>query len=227
MKKLFTLLVISTLLLVGCNKGKKETTQKDKKKVVETQEKKPVEVEKKEEYIDDNPIVVGIYDMNDNLVSENYYTENVYRKDIVFSTFFTNDETLMSGYMKWKWLQYYNQYTNIDDYKIGYNISFYAGDEYYSDNIITITDEGVFNPFFYVYIYDDINQEDGSWYSHLTKDDVKDYNIFTSIKIFLVESDRITSPIKLTVFTYNGEEDFDEDGNYRGNSKYTININLT
>ena len=41
-----------------------------------------------------------------------------------------------------------------------------------------------------------------------------------------MEPGDITSPIKFTVFTYNGLEDFDENNNYRGNSKYEININL-
>ena len=223
MKKTLLILLIGIILLTGCNQKKKEKKQDINK---EPEIDVPLEPEV-DEYVDDNPIIVGLYENNYNLVPVDYYTANVRLKDIVFSTFYTNDEILMDGYMKWKWLQYYNNYTNIDDYKIGYNISFDVGDEHYSNNLIEITDEYVFNPYFYVYLYDDINQEDGVWYSHLTKEGVQDYNIFTSIKIFLVESDQITSPITLTVFTYNSEDDFDELGNYRGNSKYQINIHLT
>ena len=223
MKKTLLLLLIGIILLTGCNQ-KKATEKQDVKKEPEIDVPLEPEVD---EYVDDNPIVVGLYENYYNLVPADYYTANVRLKDIVFSTFYTNDEYLMDGYMKWKWLQYYNNYTDIDGYKIGYNISFDVGDEHYSNNLIEITDEYVFNPYFYVYLYDDINQEDGVWYSHLTKEGVQDYNIFTSIKIFLVESDQITSPITLTVFTYNSEDDFDELGNYRGNSKYQINIHLT
>ena len=225
-KKTLQLLLIGTIFLTGCNNKKVTDTKKDSKK--ESEVNVPVKKEeKKEVYVDDNPIIVGLYENNYKLASTDYYTANVRLKDIVFSTFYTNDETLMDGYMKWKWLQYYNKYTDINNYKIGYNISFDVGDEHYSKNITEITDEYIFNPYFYVYIYDDINQEDGSWYSHLTPNDVNDNTIFTSIKLFLVESDQITSPITLTVFTYDSEDDFDEDGQYRGNSKYQININLT
>ena len=219
MKKTIQLLLISLILLSGCGK-KNETKKEDINSNIEIDV--PLEPEE-DDYIDNNPITVGLYENNYKLVVDNYYTANVRLKDIVFSTFFTNDEFLMDGYMKWKWLQYYNNYTDIDNYKIGYNISFDVGDEHFSNNIIEITDEYIFNPYFYVYIYDDINQEDGSWYSHLTPNDVNDKTIFTSIKIFLVESDQITSPITLTVFTYKDDNDF-KDGYYRGNSFYTVEI---
>ena len=36
---------------------------------------------------------------------------------------------------------------------------------------------------------------------------------------------KVTSPITLKVFTYDDEEDFDEDGHYRGISSHTLIIN--
>ena len=36
----------------------------------------------------------------------------------------------------------------------------------------------------------------------------------------------ITSPIELTVFTYKDENDFDSFNHYRGNSSYTITIDI-
>ena len=83
-----------------------------------------------------------------------------------------------------------------------------------------------FEPYFYTYIYDDINQPDYTFYSHLEENDINDETIFSSIKIFLRDPSNITTPIDFTVFTYDDLEDFDENNNYRGNSKYEININL-
>ena len=46
----------------------------------------------------------------------------------------------------------------------------------------------------------------------------------TSIKLTAsVYVDEVISPIKLSVFTYD-QDDFDDSGNYRGNSIYTINV---
>ena len=82
----------------------------------------------------------------------------------------------------------------------------------------------IFNPYIFIYLYDDIHQPDGAWYSHV--ESMTDNTLFSSIKLTAIHNlNEITSPVTLTVFTYDTEDDFDEDGNYRGNSKYTININ--
>ena len=211
MKKIVLLFIV--LCLLGCSK---EETPKSITVIDE-----PVIEEVK--YVDNNPIIVGIYE-NDYRLVKDYYTSNTYGKDLFFTTYYTNDETIYGGSRKYKWYDYYNKYDDISDYKIGYNISFYVGDEFISKNITEITDEYVFNPYFYVYLYDDIHQVDGAWYSHITRDKVNDDTLFTSIKLYLVDSDKITSPITLTAFTYDSD-DFDSDGNYRGISKYSININ--
>ena len=220
-KKIQVILLLGFLILTGCNSKKEEIKKEKKENKPQKQEEVKIEEEK---YVDDNPITIGLYEDYSTLVKD-YYTDKTSLKDLFFSAFYTNDESIVQGYVKNRFLNYMNNYENVNDYKIGYTISFYVGDEYISKTITEITDEYVFNPYFYVYLYDDVNQEIGAWYSHLTKDDVKDYNIFTSIKLYLVEIDKVTSPIELTVFTYDTEDDFDDKGNYRGNSKYTININ--
>ena len=224
MKKIFQVSLLICLLFVsGCGKNNKQ----DKEKKIDTSKEpvEEVEVIEEDQYVDDNPIIVGLYDTNDTLVTE-YYTTKTNFKDLVFGVVYTNDEHLINGYTKYIWNYYYNNYTDIDNYKIGYNISFYNdNNELITKNITYVEDEYIVNPYFYVYLYDDINQVDGAWYSHLTKDDVKDNTIFTSIKLYLVQSEHISSPITLTAFTYDSDDDFDEDGNYRGNSKYTITIN--
>ena len=86
--------------------------------------------------------------------------------------------------------------------------------------------EFALTPYIYIYLYDDVHQPDGSWYSHITKDDYKEDTVFSSIKLYMAEkSEEITSPITVKVFTYDSEEDFDEEGNYRGISSHTLTIN--
>lgn len=51
-----------------------------------------------------------------------------------------------------------------------------------------------------IYLYDDIHQPDGAWYSHLTEDDVNDDTVISSVKITAGEHiDEVTS-IKLTAY---------------------------
>lgn len=216
MKKIL-LLILIILLVTGCN-NKSESEEN----VVETIDEV---VEKEEEkYVDDNPIIVGLYENDISLIKE-YTTSKESFKDLIFSVYYTNDDILENNNQKYNWNKYYNQYSNIDDYKIGFSFKFYSGQEKIEKTILG-PDTYAFNPYFYIYIYDDINQPDGTFYTHIESEEVKEDTIFSSIKIYLVEVDKITSPIEFTVFTYNGEEDFDEFNNYRGNSKYTIKINL-
>ena len=212
MKRIFVLLIV--LLLLGCsnNEVKEESIE----------EIEPVE-EVKEVYKDDNPIVVGLYGDNNKLVTD-YYTYKTGYKDLVFTAYYTNDESLIGGTLKSVWYNYYNKYSNIDKARIGYNITFNVEDKTISKNITFVDNEYIFDPYFYVYLYDDIHQN-SSWYSHITKEQDTDSTMYTSIKLYLVEIEKVTSPITLTVFTYDSDDDFDESGNYRGNSKYQIQIN--
>ena len=72
---------------------------------------------------------------------------------------------------------------------------------------------------------DDVNLVPGKPYYHITQDVMYDYTIASSIKLVGdIDSDKIEGPITLTAFCFDSEDDFDEEGNYRGNSKYTITI---
>jgi len=80
----------------------------------------------------------------------------------------------------------------------------------------------LYDLYFYVYLYDDVNQADGAFYSHLEKMD--DNTKITSIKIYAVDGIEKVENFILSVFTYKDNNDFDTDGNYRGNSIYGIRI---
>lgn len=175
-------------------------------------------------YQDDNPIKIGLYE-DINLVKE-YQTRYTNMKDIgSFYVYYTDEEKLSSRNAKYNWKKYYDKYDDIDKYKIGFIISFDAEGKHLKEQILDPNCEFIFSPYIYLYLYDDIHQPDGSWYSHLKKEDVKENTIYSSIKLFMADKgDKIESPIKLSVFTYDND-DFDNEGNYIGKSKYTITIN--
>ena len=208
--KIFIIIVL--LLLTGC-------TERDNMEMFISKQ-----IEEVEKYVDDNPITIGIYENDINLVKECELIKES-RREIILSFYYTNKENLENNRQKENWRKFFSEYTNIDDYKVGFNFSFYVGETKIEKTVLK-PEIFAFEPYFYIYIYDDINQFDNTFYSHLEETDINENTIFSSIKIFLIEPSNITSPIKFTVFTYNGMDDFDENNNYRGNSKYEININL-
>lgn len=219
MKKIFITLII-ILLITGCNKKENNldtninNENKEEKQEIDT----PV-------YKDDNPIKLGLY-VDENLIS-NYTTDKINGKDIgVFNVYYTKKDKLENNNVKYNWNKYYNEYENIDKYKIGYIISFTVDNKTYKEQILDPNSTFIFSPYIYIYLYDDINQPDGSWYSHILPEEVTDNTIYSSIKLFKADNiSNITSPITLSVFTYD-EDDFDSNNNYIGSSIYTITINL-
>ena len=207
------------ILLAGCTKQLDNTTNS----IIDNE---PVEViDEVDDYVDDNPITVGLY-LNGKLIDE-YNTTFINGKDIaVFDAYFTNEADVGSTNTKRNFNRYYGMYDNIDDYKIGYFVSFDTSERHYEKVIVNPDVEYALSPYIYLYLYDDIHQADGAWYSHVTMNDFNDDTIFSCIKLYMAGySEQITSPITLMVFTYDDEEDFDSDGNYRGKSSYTITIN--
>lgn len=212
--KLKIFIIIILLLITGCkNKDVKQETEEKKEQVIDV-----------EEYVDNNPIKIGIYENDIKLVKE-YEVAKQSRKEIIFSFYYTNEENLGNSRQKENWNKFFNQYSNIENYKIGFNFSFYVGEEKIQKTILK-PDTYAFNPYFYIYIYDDINQPNYIFYSHLEETDINEKTIFSSLKILFIDPFPIKSPIEFTVFTYDSLDDFDENNNYRGNSKYTMNINL-
>ena len=214
MKKIITLLII-LILISGCSK---------KEKKIKTIKEPEIIKEDAPAYTDDNPVQIAFYE--DNKILKEYHTTLNPMTDInVFSVLLTNDEEVTGNNYKVLFNNYYNQYENKEKYKIGYYIKFYVEDKLIEKTIIDPTSTYALNPYLYVYLYDDIHQPDGAWYSHVEEDAVKEDTLYTSIKLFMVEDiNKITSPITLEAFTYDSDDDFDENGNYRGNSKYSIEI---
>lgn len=213
MKKVFLILIM--LLMVGCGQV---VEQKD---IIENEPEVIEEEPKEEEYVDTNPIIVGLYHKG-KLVHE--YKSSFHDKmDIAtFNIVFTNEENLGSTNVKTNWKKYYDKYENIKDYKIGFFIEMEVNGEKMENLLLDPSTQYKFDPYLYFYLYDGIHAT--GKYTHLTMDEINDNTIYSSIKLYLHhQTSKITSPIKLTVFTYKDENDF-KDGHYRGNSFYTIEI---
>lgn len=219
-KKVFLLFIL--LLLGGCSFDKEDTTDNDN--VIDTKEDVVVEEDK---YVDDNPIKLGIFLMDYNYHNKSaitdYYTDLVNGEDIAsFEVFYTSNGVIDGNNYKDTWNTYYNNYSDIDNYKIGYNINFTLNDGTNFNHTFLEPDVFYFADYFYVYFYDDIHQADGAFYSHL--EEVNDNTLMTSVKLYAVSGIDNVDNIVLSAFTYNDTDDFDNDGNYRGISSYTIKI---
>ena len=156
-------------------------------------------------------------------IEDTYYTDFISGKDIgSFEVFLTDEEIIDGATFKNIWNKYYKNYDNIENHKIGFNIKFVLKDgTHYNANYFE-PDTYKFSEYFYTYLYDDIHQDDGAYYSHL--EEINENTLLTSIKIHAVDGiDEVDSFI-LSAFTYDTEDDFDEEGNYRGNSLYVIRI---
>lgn len=213
MKKVF--LIILLLMTVACQKEEEKeisNVEEPKKELVE-----PV----KEEYVDTNPIKVGLYNKGKLINEMNFKFKD--KTDITaLEVVFTDISDLKSTNLKENFNKYYQMYDNIKDYKIGFYIELEANGEKLENLLLNPDNMHKLHPYLYLYLYDGVHAK--GRYTHLTMDDLKDDTIYSTIKLFLFQkSNEITSPIKLTVFTYKDENDF-LDGHYRGNSKHTVTI---
>ena len=206
--KYVKLLGVFILLLSGCSFAVTKDNDKD------TIDINVSGITKEDNYVDDNIINIGIYPANGS-----YYNKEII-KDTYFEVFLTNDSSISGSNFKDTWKKYYNNYTDIDKYKIGYNITYTLKDGTREGGNFLEPDIYRYGKYIYVYLYDDVNAPDGI-YSHL--ENMEDNTILSSVKIFATYDIDDVDYITLTVFTYD-DDDFDKDNNYRGKSKYTIDI---
>lgn len=223
MKK-YLLLVLCLFLVIGCSKDKQEVVEEEINNIKEEVKEEQVIVEE-DIYKDENPIIVGLYQKGKLVKSINANIMD--STDIAsFDVYFTNEEDVGSSNTKNNFNKYASNYEESNKYKIGFMISFTTEDESINKVITGPKDTYITTPYIYNYLYDDVHQVDGAWYSHVEEKDVNDETVYSSIKLYGAEyTNKINSPITLTVFTYDTEDDFDDNGMYRGNSKYSVTIN--
>ena len=217
MKKVIVIMVM-VLVLCGCNS--KQNTNKSTK----NNENEAKKEEKINKYKDENNTTVGLYFEKGRKLElvKDYSADIISEKDIgVYQVYFSNDEVvnLDTNFGE----SYYNLYKDLG-IKVGFNIKYSLSNGESINHTITNPSNTIINDYILTYLYDDYKNRNSNFYSHIEDNDYYDSTLFTSIKLFANSVDDVKSPITLTVFTYDTDDDFDSEGNYRGNSKYTVNI---
>lgn len=230
MKKLIVIILVLLTLGIGSyylddyirNDDIKSTTKENK----EVKKDNVIDAPKPDEYIDNNPIKLGLYkkySQNRTLITE-YSAPFSYHNDISsFEVFFTNDPSLSVKNFISLFGEIYNSYENISEYKIGYQIEFKINDQDIKKMIFSPQDTEEYFEYLELYLYDDYHQTRGVWYSHITENEMKDDSLLTSIKLTAGKRiNEITSPITLSAFTYKSDDI--KNNEYIGKSKYTIKV---
>lgn len=224
MKKI--ILICLLFVICGCDYEYKTYNSKDM-----IFNKTSSEKEKEPKYIDENPVKISLYVDNSSggldIVKDAFIdTWRLKRDIVVFGSLFDTKEVIESDYFQNIWKNSASQYENYNKYKTGWHVNFKLKDG-------TVFDQMIFKPsdvdYFYdyleIYLYDSANQPIGVWYSHLLDSQMKDETIMTSMKLTAGSLyEEIDGEINVSVFTYDGQDDFFEDGKYRGNSMSTVKV---
>lgn len=225
-KILFCLLI----LCCGCSIfNKKEEPKKEPKNDIKD-EIKEEDIPKEPEYIDDNNTPIGLYERNGSklkLLSE-FNSKVQVKKDIKTFQAFPSKESEINHSGKRYADYYFEKYNEVNQerkYKTGFNLKYTLNDgTEISHNIFGPSTTQTYYDYIEIYLYDAYKHRNDSFYSHIEERDYNDETIITSIKLTAGSKfNDIKSKIVLTVFTYD-EDDFDENNEYRGNSKYSVVI---
>ena len=179
-------------------------------------------------YVDDNPISVGIYEKSGSkrvLVSD-VTKPWTYHKDIIeYNAFFTQNKEIDGTRIPTCFDKYAALYEkDVSKYRVGYIVEFSTDTETINKTIIRPKDTEEFYDILEIYLYDGYHRAPGEWYSHTLESEFNDKTLLLGIKLTAGKQiEKIKSNITLTAFSYDSD-DFDEDGNYRGISKYSITI---
>ncbi len=183
-----------------------------------------------EENVYNNTIPIGIYTIQNGrkVLTREFYCD--WSRDSIFALFYaiaSNEEELPNTNFENQFKEYWEKNEMASSYKIGYNIKYTLDTGEVIDKRILCPDdtESLFANLQF-YLYDDVTYMPGRRYYHMRQYEVTDATIYTSVKIVgYKETKGVNGPIELTVFTYDGDEDFDkETGKYLGNSKFTTKI---
>ena len=226
---IITFLII-TLSLLGINYFLNNQKQQNDNPKIKQENVNNSDIEPETgEYIDNNPIKLGLYkyygrNKERELIKE--YTSNwQYHQDISsFEVYYTNEDLITGNNQIETFDLYRMNHENTEEYKIGYQINFLTNEKEINKTILSPKDTVEFYDYLEIYLYDDYHRNPCVWYSNTTEEEYNEETLLTSIKLTsgkLIKE--ITSDITLTAFTYDND-DFNENGNYKGISKYTIII---
>ena len=225
MKKYILFLLLIIILVSGCSKKVENTsTEKEKKEDIVEE----VEVPK---YSDLNNTPISLYKLNGNKLTKlnSIRIDPSPMEDIgIYQIYPSNEEEvyLNKGFGE----QFYDEWMNYNkdnNLKIGFNLKYTLLDgTNISQNILnpSMTNDKYWENLL-IYLYDDYANRGKGFYSHLEMEDYNDNTLFTAIKIQGCGNVLgIQNKIELEVFTYDTDDDFDENGEYRGNSFNKMNL---
>ena len=225
MNKKIIILLCFIFLFSGCNNTKEEIKEIEKKEEKEPEIKEELPLVK--EYIDENNTPIAIY-LNKKKVVD-FKSDMTIGKDIVKFQIYPSDEDVLSynGLFAQAFNDKFSEYNKNNNLKIGFNLSYDVLDgRHFSHNILNAFNTTAYEGYILVFLYDDYDlYKNNKIYSHIEVGDETDKTLFSSIKLYPGGAiHKITSKVILTVFTYDSEDDFDDNGEYRGNSKYSITL---
>ena len=214
-------LILLCYFFTGCSKNVENTNQMNR-----------IEIQEKEEvidiYEDKNLIKIGLYDNINGkyLIYKDYKDSFKPSKDInTFQIVFSDEEEVSykgnrQDFIKSLWDDISYKFT------LGIILEYDTINNGHIRHVIYSPDNTLENfDYFQVYLYDAIAHKNDKWYSHITKEEFNDNSYITSFKLTAgPKIEEVLFPVEISVFTYDSEDDFDFEGNYRGNSIYTIKL---
>lgn len=243
---LVVLIILVIVLLLSCNKKKPENIPETQTTQTSSSEQEPESTTEKTAASIPNDKPVHLYIMDYNTMTCNRVSEFASAwtpsEDLEsFGAFCSPDESFPFTTETDAHNETWNRVNTATKYKIGYELSFDVGGQH---KIITILepDDIETNPDLYmgdypedgdydgitgymgVWVYDDMHQ-DGSFYTHITQDEVNDDTLLTSIKLRPTPQSDEISNLVLKAFSYSSPEEFDSDGRYCGNYASQVTIN--
>lgn len=178
---------------------------------------------------DIHPDTIGIYiPTADGTASRKRLTEftcaRTPKKDIdCFEILASQDDVVKGNSFRSIWTAAWDSHMPNNGAKIGFHIAFVCSNgETVSAQILKPSDSEGFYDYLEIYMYDDIHQTPGAWYTHLEDKDMKEQTIISSIKLTAGSRIAEVGDIALTAFIYTGPECFDAEGNYIGLVSETI-----
>lgn len=142
-----------------------------------------------------------------------------------FEIIASQEEQLKGSSFASIWNTAWDAYEGTQNAKIGFHITFtLTNGETISKQLLKPSDSAEFYDYLEIYLYDDIHQTPGVWYTHLDDADITEETIISSIKLTSGSKIQEVGDITLTAFIYNDENNFDQDGNYIGLVLSTIII---
>ncbi len=243
--KIILILLVAVLALAICACGKKKPSKgtDGTGAAPETQDTAATEAVTETEIIDianEKPVKLYYMDYSDNTARliKSYETEWSDDHDIAYFGAFNSDDTEIGFDLeKYAHLDLWEAVDTDTEYKIGYEISFDAAGEHKVITILSPQDirdsKDLFDGdveteevtgYLGVWMYDDIHQEDGAWYSHVTPEEYDDDTLLTSIKLRLTPKYDEVSNLKLKAFSYSSPLEFDADNHYNNVHSYEISI---